>query len=87
VQSDDNEVRLIIDHANHEIRVLTDTDEYDHSFTIPRRIMELMELQKQRVWTSEVFLGVVHTSWRKDAYNKYVYELFAQMGLPPAPKQ
>jgi UDP-MurNAc hydroxylase len=85
VQSDDQEVRLILDYSTYEIREFTDED-FDHSFTIPRRILELMEVQKQRVWTSEVFLGVVHKSWRKDSYNKYVYELFAQMGLPPAPK-
>jgi len=87
VESDDKEVQILFDWQARKVRTLNSTDVYDHSFTIPRRILELMLIQKQRVWTSEIFLGAVHTSWRRDAYNRYVYDLLAQMAVPPLPKQ
>lgn len=86
VESDDHRVRVLFDHTHHTAREFVDGDDFDHSFTIPRRILEEIVLKKYRVWSSEVFLGAVHESWRKGAYNRYVYDLFAQMGLPPAPK-
>lgn len=85
VESDDREVRILFNYQEH-IAQQFNSEDYDHSFTIPRRILEKMTLDKQRVWTSEVFLGAVHESWRKGAYNRYVYDLFAQLGLPPPPK-
>lgn len=86
VLSDDGEVKVLLDCTAHEARPLYESDNFDHSFTIPRRIMEKMYQDKQRVWTSEVFLGAVHESWRKGAYNRYVYDLLAQMAVPPIPK-
>lgn len=86
IESDDHQVQVIFDYKLHSARILKDSEEFEHRFTIPRRILEKMTAERWRVWTSEVFLGAVHTSWRKDAYNRYVYDLLAQMGLPPVPK-
>lgn len=86
IESDDKEVQVVIDHKTHSISPLKDGDDYYHSFTIPRRILEKIVADKIRVWTSEIFLGAVHKSWRKGAYNRFVYDLLAQLAIPPPPK-